>query len=262
MTDTERGLGGRGLQLTPEVADELATRTGGDARQSLNALELAALLAEADGRAEVSHDDVSEALQRRIVRYDKAGDSHYDVISAFIKSVRGSDPDASLYWLFFMLEAGEDPEFIARRLIILASEDVGLADSNGLGVAVAASQALAYVGLPEAGYHLAHATLYLSTAPKSNSIGNAINAARRLVQEGPTPTVPSHLRSTGYSGAGDLGHGKGYLYPHDDPMGVVGQQYFPDGVDPTPLFHPGEHGDEAELAERLARIDRFLGRKR
>lgn len=262
MTDEERGLGGRGLALPESVASELAMRTGGDARQALNALEVAALLAEAAGRSEIDESDVSEALQRRLVRYDKAGDSHYDVISAFIKSVRGSDPDAALYWLFFMLEGGEDPEFIARRLLILASEDIGLADSRGLQVAVAASQALAHVGLPEAEYHLAHATLYLATAPKSNSIGRAMIAARREVKEGPAPTVPVHLRSTGYSGAEQLGHGEGYVYSHDDPLGVVNQQYFPDGVEPVALFRPGSHGDEAEIAERLAKIDRFLGRER
>jgi putative ATPase len=162
------------------------------------------------------------------------------VISAFIKSVRGSDPDAALYWLFLMLEGGEDPEFIARRLIILASEDVGLADSTGLQVAIAAADALAYVGLPEANYHLTHATLYLAMAPKSNSLGKAMAAASELVQNGPTPNVPPHLRSTGYSGAAQLGHGEGYVYPHDHPGGVVSQQYFPDGVEPQVLFRPGE----------------------
>ena len=191
LSDTSRGLGAKGLTLPGPVGEELATRTSGDARQALNALEVAALLAESEGRTEITDADASEALQRRIVRYDKTGDNHYDVISAFIKSVRGSDPDAALYWLFLMLEGGEDPEFIARRLIILASEDVGLADSNGLPVAVAAADALAYVGLPEANYHLAHATLYLATAPKSNSVGKAMTAASELVQSGPTPNVPA-----------------------------------------------------------------------
>jgi putative ATPase len=260
LSDDERGLGSMALTLSDEVAVDLATRTGGDARQSLNSLEVAALLASAAHRSEILEEDVSEALQRRIVRYDKAGDSHYDVISAFIKSIRGSDPDASLYWLFLMLEGGEDPEFIARRLVILASEDVGLADSNGLVVAVAASNALAYVGLPEATYHLTHATLYLATAPKSNSIGLAIRAGTSLVQDGPTPSVPLPLRSTGYAGAGDLGHGEGYLYPHDHPNGVLPQQYFPDDVDPVPLFRPSVHGDEKAIRERLEKIDRILGR--
>jgi len=262
MKDEGRGLGSKDLELAPEAAELLATRTGGDARQALNSLEVAALLAEAAGRTVIGEEDVSEALQKRMVRYDKAGDSHYDVISAFIKSVRGSDPDAALYWLFFMLEGGEDPEFIARRLIILASEDIGLADSNALQVAVAASQALAYVGLPEATYHLAHATLYLATAPKSNSVGRAIRAGKRLVTEGPTPSVPPHLRSTGYSGAEVLGHGEGYDYPHDEPEGIVAQQYFPDGVESQVLFRPGTHGEEVEIRKRLQEIDRVLGRER
>jgi len=260
VNDPERGLGGRGLRLPEAAARELASRTGGDARQALNALEVAALLAESDGRVEIADSDVSEALQRRLVRYDKAGDAHYDVISAFIKSVRGSDPDAALYWLLMMIDAGEDPEFIARRLIILASEDIGLADSTSLQVAVAASQALAYVGLPEAAYHLAHATLHLATAPKSNSVRRAIGAATDLVRDGPAPVAPPHLRSTGYSGAAELGHGEGYAYPHDDPRGVVPQRHFPDGVDPTALYRPSSHGEEGEIARRLEAIDRILGR--
>ena len=261
MTDKERGLGGMRLELESEAVSELANRTSGDARQALNSLEVAALIAEAGGRTRITEEDVAEALQRRLVRYDKAGDSHYDVISAFIKSLRGSDPDAALYWLFLMLEGGEDPEFIARRMIILASEDIGLADSNALQVAVAASQALAYVGLPEATYHLAHAALYLATAPKSNSVARAIGTGQTLVRDGPTPSVPLHLRSSGYRGAEDLGHGVGYEYPHDDPDGVISQQYFPDGVEPSILFRPGEHGAETEIRRRLEEIDRYLGRK-
>ena len=261
MNDAERGLGGRGLRLDQGAASELATRTGGDARQALNALEVAALLAEAEDRADISEADVSEALQRRMVRYDKAGDAHYDVISAFIKSIRGSDPDAALYWLFLMLEGGEDPEFIARRMVILASEDIGLADPQALQVAVAAAHALAFVGLPEAAYNLAHATLYLATAPKSNSVARAMGAGQRLVREGPAPSVPPHLRSTGYRGAEKLGHGVGYDYPHGHPEGVVAQQYFPDGVDPEVIFRPGDRGTEAAIAERLREIDKRLGRE-
>ncbi len=261
LDDPERGLGAMGLTIDSDVATELATRTGGDARQSLNSLEVAARMAEAAGRQEITFDDVSEALQRRLVRYDKTGDSHYDVISAFIKSIRGSDPDAAMYWLMLMLEGGEDPEFIARRLIILASEDVGLADSEGISVAVSAAEALAYVGLPEARYHLAHATLFLATAAKSNSVGRAMRAAQELVEGGPTPSVPPHLRSSSYSGASDLGHGEGYVYPHDDPLGVAKQQYFPDGVDPRPIFRPGHHGHEKDIADRLSKIDEILGRR-
>ncbi len=261
LDDADRGIGGSGLKMSQDVAMELATRTGGDARQALNSLEVAAQLAEAEGRSQVTADDVSEALQRRLVRYDKAGDSHYDVISAFIKSIRGSDPDAALYWLFLMLEGGEDPEFIARRMVILASEDIGLADSRALPLAVAAADALAYVGLPEARYHLAHAALYLAMAPKSNSVARAIGRGTALVRDGATPSVPLHLRSTGYSGADDLGHGKGYVYPHDHSLGVVPQQYFPDGVDPTVIFVPGDHGAEKEIVERLAKIDKIIGRE-
>ena len=262
IADDERGLGSLGVDLPTEAALELATRTGGDARQSLNALEVAARMTKAAGRTVIESDDIAEALQRRLVRYDKTGDSHYDVISAFIKSVRGSDPDAAMYWLMLMLEGGEDPEFIVRRLVILASEDIGLADSEGLRVAVAAGDALAYVGLPEATYHLAHATLFLATSPKSNSVGRAISAARALVESGPTPSVPLHLRSSGYQGAADLGHGEGYEYSHDHHGGVVEQQYFPDGVPPTAVYQPGELGREKYIKERLEAIDRVLKRKR
>ncbi len=262
VVDETRGIGSLGVELGDDIALELATRTGGDARQALNALEVAARMAVAAGRNVIADEDVSEALQRRLVRYDKTGDNHYDVISAFIKSVRGSDPDAAMYWLMLMIEGGEDPEFIARRLIILASEDVGLADSDGLRVAIAAGDALAYVGLPEATYHLAHATLFLATSPKSNSVGRAIGAARSLVESGPTPSVPPHLRSAGYKGAADLGHGEGYEYSHDALGGVVGQQYFPDGVPATALYRPGELGREKFIKERLEEIDRILGRQR
>ena len=213
-------------------------------------------------RDAIGVEDVSEALQRRLVRYDKTGDSHYDVISAFIKSVRGSDPDAAMYWLMLMIEGGEDPEFIARRLVILASEDVGLARSEGLRMAVAAADALAYVGLPEATYALAHATLFLATAPKSNSVARAIAAARQLVEDGPTPSVPLHLRSAAYKGAAKIGHGEGYIYSHDSPGGVAEQQYFPDGVPPQAVYRPGDLGDEKTVKERLEEIDRVLGRRR
>jgi putative ATPase len=262
IEDRERGLGSLGVELPSEAAFELATRTGGDARQSLNALEVAARMTKAAGRTVIDNDDIAEALQRRLIRYDKTGDSHYDVISAFIKSVRGSDPDAAMYWLMLMIEGGEDPEFIARRLLILASEDVGLADSDGLRVAVAAADALAYVGLPEATYHLAHATLFLATSPKSNSVRRAISAARQLVDSGPTPSVPLHLRGSGYKGAAEIGHGEGYEYSHDHPGGVVGQQYFPDGVPPTTVYRPGDLGREKFIKERLEEIDRVLNRKR
>jgi putative ATPase len=250
------------LTIDEEAVSELGNRTGGDARQALNSLEVAALLASGADRANITVDDVAEALQRRIVRYDKVGDQHYDVISAFIKSVRGSDPDAALYWMFLMLEGGEDPEFIARRLIILAAEDIGLADPHALPLAIAAADALAYVGLPEATYHLSEATIYLATAPKSNSVGRAMTKTRDLVTGGPSPSVPPHLRSAAYPGAAKLGHGDGYRYAHDYEGGVVEQQYFPDGVEPQVLYEPGERGAEEAIKGRLADIDRILRRDR
>lgn len=261
LVDSERGLGDMGLKIDSDAVEELGNRTGGDARQALNALEVAALLASGDQRETISLADVAEALQRRIVRYDKVGDQHYDVISAFIKSVRGSDPDAALYWLFLMLEGGEDPEFIARRLIILAAEDIGLAEPHALPLAMAAADALAYVGLPEASFHLTEATIYLATAPKSNSVGRAMVKARQLVDEGPSPSVPPHLRSAAYPGAEKLGHGSGYLYSHDYEGGVAPQQYFPDGVPPEVIYEPGERGEEEAIKARLTEIDRILGRE-
>jgi putative ATPase len=260
MTDADRGLGGSGLRLDPEAAAVLATRTGGDARLAYNALELAALITEGRGDDTIDPPTVEEALQRRIIRYDKKGDQHYDVISAFIKSIRGSDPDAAAYWLQLMIDAGEDPEFIARRMVILASEDIGLADSGALSVAVDAARALAYVGLPEASYALHHAALYLAAAPKSNSVLQTIGAARRALEETPEAVVPPHLRSGGYPGAAALGHGEGYRYPHDHPGGLVSQQYLPDAAAGRILYRPGAEGDEAEMAKRLIEIDRRLGR--
>lgn len=261
VTDCERGLGGDGLAIADAVVDSLVARTGGDARQTLTVLDVAASLALGRGGTDIVEDDVEEALQRRIVRYDKAGDQHYDVISAFIKSVRGSDVDASLYWLHLMLEGGEDPEFIVRRLIVLASEDIGLADPNALLQAVAASHALAYVGLPEAAYHLTQATVYLASAPKSNALAGAMGETRRLISDGPAPIVPAHLRDASYRGAATLGHGVGYRYAHDHPHHVVDQAYFPDGIEPTTLYHPSEEGREAGLKERLAWLDEVFGRR-
>ncbi len=261
VTDTERGLGGDHLSMAPEAVQTLVTRAGGDARHTLTVLEVASTLALGRGSSAIEDVDVEEALQRRIVRYDKAGDQHYDVVSAFIKSVRGSDVDAALYWLHLMLEGGEDPEFIVRRLVILASEDIGLADPNAILQAMAASQALAYVGLPEAAFHLTQATIYLAVAPKSNAVTAAIGAAKRLVSEGPTPVVPAHLRDSHYAGAKKLGHGEQYRYAHDAPHHVVRQRYLPDDVEAEPLYRPTEQGREAGLKERLAWIDEILGRE-
>ncbi len=259
LADAARGLGSFGLSIDDQARTALAERCGGDARLALNAMEMAAFLARsADSRITFEH--VEEALQRRIVRYDKTGDQHYDVISAFIKSMRGSDPDASLYWLHTMIEAGEDPEFMVRRMIVFASEDIGLADSQALTIAVAAGQALAYVGLPEAAFALSQATLYLATAPKSDSVKTAMGAARQAIADASGAEVPIHLRSSGYQGAALLGHGDGYRYPHDHPDHIVTQQYLPDEIAGTILFHPNGQGSESEIANRLAEIDRRTGR--
>ena len=236
----------------------LAERVGGDVRLAFNTLEVAAALA-SDGAVGQSH--IEEALQRRIIRYDKKGDEHYDVISAFIKSVRGSDVDGSLYWLHTMLEAGEDPEFIVRRMIILASEDIGLADSAALGVAVDAARALAYVGLPEATFALTHAAIYLAAAPKSNSVKTAIGSARQAVSETSSARVPPHLRSAPHSGQQAMGDGVGYAYPHDDSDGVVAQQYLPDEAAKDLLYRPIRRGDEVRTADQIEAADSRLGKQ-
>lgn len=260
MEDSERGLGALGLVLETEAMLALSDRVGGDARLALNTLETAATLAAGRGDPTIGLGDIEEGLQRRIIRYDKGGDRHYDVISAFIKSLRGSDPDAAVYWLHVMLEAGEDPEFIARRMIILASEDVGLADSQALPVTTAAAYALSYVGLPEAAYALTHAALYLATAPKSNSVARAISAGKAVVRSQSGTEVPIHLRSGGYPGAEQLGHGAGYLYPHDYPGGVVAQQYLPDDLADEVIFTPGQSGHEEQIAERQRETDKELNK--
>jgi len=259
MGDHVRGVT-EPARIDGEAAGLLAERSGGDARLALNALEVAAVIAAGRNETTIGVDAVEEALQHRVIRYDKAGDQHYDVVSAFIKSMRGSDPDAAAYWLQTMIDAGEDPEFIARRMVILASEDVGLADSGALEVAVAAAHALQFVGLPEAAYALHHAALYLATAPKSNSVGRTIAAARRAVEETPSARVPPHLRSTGFRGAEQLGHGVGYVYPHDHPGSLAPQQYLPDEVVGRFLYHPGDTGGEVEIAARLAEVDEAMGR--
>ncbi len=260
LSDRQRGLGRKNLKIADSALAALVSRSGGDARGLLNILEVAAGLAASRGSDSIGTEDVANASGRRIVQYDKGGDRHYDVISAFIKSVRGSDPDAALYWLFLMLEGGEDPEFIARRLLILASEDIGLADRWALPVASAAAQALSYVGMPEAAHHLTHATLFLASAPKSNSVTSAMAKAREAVRRGPAPSVPVHLRSAGYSGADRIGHGKGYVYPHDHARHIVPQSYFPPEVNPQVFFCPSQNGFETEIGRRLVEIDQVLGR--
>ena len=257
-----RGLGTDGLSLTDEARTALLARSGGDARLTLTSLDTAAIVALGRGSPEISAADVEEALHRRIVRYDKGGDQHYDVISAFIKSLRGSDPDAALYWLHTMLAAGEDPEFIVRRMIVFASEDVGLADHTSLTVAVNASAALAHVGLPEASFHLSHAAIHLASAPKSNTVTRAMGAARAAVDGASKVSVPVHLRDAHYSGAKELGHGEGYRYPHDHEGHAVAQDYFPPELGDQTFVTPEQIGEEAELAARLDAFDRGSGRTR
>jgi putative ATPase len=254
LTD-ERGLAGQ-VTLADGVAAHLVRLAGGDARRALTYLEAAAL-GLPDGR-EVTVEALESAVDRAMVRYDRAGDQHYDVISAFIKSMRGSDPDAAIHYLARMIEAGEDPRYIARRLIVHASEDVGMADPTALQVAVAAAQAVDFVGLPEARLNLAQAVIHIALAPKSNAVARAIWAAGTDVQEGLAGPVPKHLRDTSYPGAGRLGHGKGYRYPHDDPAGVVQQQYAPDGLVGKRYYEPSTHGAEARYAERSKRIRAIL----
>lgn len=260
MSDPVRGI--RGSEIEDEALDDLANRVGGDARLALNAFELAVTIAAGRDKEKVGVDEVGEALQRRVIRYDKGGDRHYDIISAFIKSVRGSDVDGALYWLHTMIEAGEDPKFIGRRLVILASEDIGLADHKALGIAVDAFRAVEVIGLPEGAYALTHATVYLASAAKSNSLAKAIASAREAVERTPGADVPMHLRSAATAGQRSMGHGRDYDYPHDDELGVVSQQYLPDEATGVILYRPGEHGEESELAARLARIDRILKKNR
>ena len=255
----QRGLGGT-VALDPEAKESLVRLSVGDARKALTALEAAAALARsrAGDSPRVSAEDVSTAVDSALVRYDKDGDQHYDVISAFIKSVRGSDADAALHYLARMIEAGEDPRFITRRLIILASEDIGLADPPALTLAVSAAQAVALIGMPEGRIPLAEVTVYLALAPKSNASYVAINEAQKAIREGGIGEVPAHLRDSHYPGAGALGHGSGYVYPHDDPSGIVPQQYSPQGASGTPFYRPTSRGFEAELGKRQDAIRRIL----
>ena len=246
--DEKKGMGGYGAQIDEEAVEFLADLAGGDARNALNAVELAVLTTtpSADGKIHITLDVASECIQKRVVRYDKGGDEHYDTISAFIKSMRGSDPDAAVYYLAKMLYAGEDIKFIARRIMICASEDVGNADPQALSVAVAAAQAVERVGMPEAQIILSQAVLYVATAPKSNSAVNAISAAMENVRNYKT-TVPAHLRDGHYQGAKKLGRSTGYRYAHDYPHHYVRQQYLPDEILGTRFYEPGDNGKEKEI---------------
>ena len=253
VAEPERGYGRLDVLLDGDALDHLVNIAGGDARNALNALELAVETTPPDpqGLIHVTLAVAQESIQRRAVLYDKDGDAHYDTISAFIKSVRGSDPDAALYWLAKMLYAGESPRFILRRLVILAGEDIGLGDPLGLVVASAAVQAFEFIGLPEGIYPIVEATLYLATAPKSNSAGAYFKAVAKVEAEGKV-TVPQHLQD-GNRDARDLGHGQGYVYPHAEDGHHVGQQYLPTALLGTYFYSPSEEGYESQVRDRLAR---------
>ncbi|MFZ8757371.1 replication-associated recombination protein A [Microbacterium sp. HMH0099] len=284
-----RGLNGR-VELTDDARAALVRLASGDARRALTALEAAASVAVDDaeagaegdvprdaadedddeedeagappaaevGTATITADHIAQAVDRALLRYDRQGDEHYDVISAFIKSIRGSDADAAIHYLARMIEAGEDPRFIARRLVISAAEDIGMADPQALQIAVAAADAVAFIGMPEGRIPLAEATVYLATTAKSNAAYNAINAAIADVRRGGFGRVPMHLRDAHYPGAKRLGHGKGYKYAHDSEIGIVAQQYLPDELRGTRYYQPTSHGAERDVAARLEKIRRIL----
>lgn len=250
--DNEKGMGSYNAVIDKEALEFLADIAGGDARNALNAIELGILTTprSGDGKIHITLDVASECIQKRVVRYDKTGDNHYDTISAFIKSMRGSDPDAAVYYLAKMLYAGEDIKFIARRIMICASEDVGNADPQALTVAVSAAQAVERIGMPEAQIILSQAVLYVASAPKSNSACNAIFAAMENVKSKKT-TVPSHLQDSHYKGAANLGHGVGYKYAHDYPNHYVRQQYLPEEIKDAVFYEPSDMGYEKKIKEHM-----------
>ncbi|BCI81786.1 replication-associated recombination protein A [Mycobacterium sp. SMC-18] len=253
-----RGLGGA-VEVDDNAVELLVTLSAGDARRALTALEVAA---ETAGDGPVSIEVIEQSLDKAAVRYDRDGDQHYDVVSAFIKSVRGSDVDAALHYLARMLTAGEDPRFIARRLMILASEDIGIADPTALPIAVAAAQTVQLIGLPEAQLTLAHATVHLATAPKSNAVTVALGAAMADIKAGKAGMVPAHLRDGHYAGAAALGHAQGYKYAHDHPGGVAAQQYPPDELVGVDYYRPTAYGAEREIGGRLEKLRAIIRRKR
>ncbi|WP_311341781.1 replication-associated recombination protein A [Corynebacterium riegelii] len=251
----ERGLA-KSISLDDAALNQLTLLASGDARRALTYLEAAAEAVPAGG--EVTEEVIRNNVNRAVVRYDRDGDQHYDITSAFIKSIRGSDVDAALHYLARMIEAGEDPRFIARRLVIHASEDIGMADPTALQTATAAAQAVQFIGMPEARLTLAQATIHLATAPKSNSVIEAISAAQVDVRAGKVGPVPPHLRDGHYEGAKALGHAVGYKYPHDDPRGVVEQQYIPEGLEDAVYYQPTNHGAEKRISEYLGRLRRMV----
>jgi putative ATPase len=260
LADSERGVGGT-VEFDEGAIDHIVDRAGGDARFALNAVEVGVARASAEGESRVTLEMAEEVIQQRLVRYDKAGDTHYDVISAFIKSLRGSDPDAAVWWLTRMLEAGEDPRFIARRMVIFASEDVGNADPMALMVAAGAVQALEFVGLPEAALNLSQAATYLASAPKSNASTVALSRARRDLESKGPGEVPEHLRDSHHPGAEKAGSGTGYRYPHDFPGAWVEQQYLPEHLGDSRYYEPTDRGTEAEIGERLRNLSEPRGER-
>lgn len=261
VNDTEKGMGTYGADITDEAADFLADVANGDARAALNAVELGILTTDKsdDGKIHITIDVAAECIQKRVVRYDHDGDNHYDTISAFIKSMRGSDPDAAVYYLARMLYAGEDVKFIARRIMICASEDVGNADPNALVVAVSAAQAVERIGMPESQIILSQAASYVATAPKSNAAYMGIAKAMKTVADTRTMPVPAHLQDKHYKGAEKLGHGLGYKYAHDYPNHYVTQQYLPDGMEGMRFYEPSENGYEKKIREHMEFIKREAG---
>lgn len=256
LNNVEKGMGAYKADIEDEALDFLADVSEGDARKALNALELSVLTTDrsSDGIIHITTEIAEECIQRRNVKYDKDGDNHYDTISAFIKSMRGSDPDAAVYYLARMLNAGESVTFIARRIMICAAEDVGLADTNALRVAVAAAQAVHQLGMPEARIPLAEAAIYVACAPKSNSAYNAINSAMEYVNNNPSYGIPSYLKDASYKGADRLGRGIGYKYAHDYEEHYVQQQYLPDSVKNERFYNPGSLGEEKNGKERIERL--------
>jgi putative ATPase len=256
LEDSERGLGEFSVTVDDEALEHIVDVANGDARSALAALELAVLTTPPDsaGKCRITLEVAEDSIQQRAVVYDKQGDNHYDTVSAFIKSMRGSDPDAALYWFVRMLHAGEDPRFIMRRVLVHAAEDVGLADPRALTLASAAAHALELVGLPEARIPMAEAVLYVAVAPKSNAVVSALARADRLVENERAGPIPSHLRDASYSGADRLGAGQGYKYPHDFPGGYVQQQYLPEGLEEADLYQPGTQGLEQRIKKRLDKL--------
>lgn len=253
LSDQERGLGAYNVDLSAEALDHLVSVADGDARVALNGLELAVLSTEpsADGKVYITTEIIEDSMQQRMVRYDKDGDEHYHTISAFIKAIRGSDPDAAVYYLARMLNAGEDPKFIARRMIVHAAEDIGMADPRALQMAVAAAQALEIVGLPEARIPMTEAVIYLATAPKSNAVVLAISEAMADAKNQGQDLIPMHLRDASHPGSRQIGYGRGYLYPHDFPEHYVSQEYLPESLKGKVYYSPSEQGYEQTVKERM-----------